>query len=100
MNKRRGNINRVTLALPWHSGFLNDSHCNRSSTEAGVLIAITDQGPFRRRYVSLVRGNSTSTIAIPPGEARTGLLIRWLLLRELAVPPQGIHVVVDYIIII
>ncbi|GBL78132.1 hypothetical protein AVEN_143417-1 [Araneus ventricosus] len=30
---------RSTLDLPKHPGHLNDSHCNSSSTEAGVLIA-------------------------------------------------------------
>ncbi|GBM91582.1 hypothetical protein AVEN_209410-1 [Araneus ventricosus] len=32
-------------ALPRHPGNLNDSRCNSSSTEAGVLVAITGHGP-------------------------------------------------------
>ncbi|GBL74867.1 hypothetical protein AVEN_243710-2-1, partial [Araneus ventricosus] len=31
--------------LPWHSGTLSDSRWNSSSTEAAVLIAITDHVP-------------------------------------------------------
>ncbi|GBM98709.1 hypothetical protein AVEN_117117-1 [Araneus ventricosus] len=31
-------------ALPKHPGSLNDSRCNSSSTEAGVLMAITRHG--------------------------------------------------------
>ncbi|GBM03684.1 hypothetical protein AVEN_22848-1, partial [Araneus ventricosus] len=33
-------VNRVTLVLPRHIG-----RCNRSSTQAGVVVTITDHGP-------------------------------------------------------
>ncbi|GBN90753.1 hypothetical protein AVEN_121820-1 [Araneus ventricosus] len=32
-------------ALPKHQGNLNDSLCNNSNTEAGVLMTITGDGP-------------------------------------------------------
>ncbi|GBL83635.1 hypothetical protein AVEN_196454-1 [Araneus ventricosus] len=38
-------LNRVTPLLPWHSGTLNDSRCNSSSTETGVIAAITGHRP-------------------------------------------------------
>ncbi|GBM31545.1 hypothetical protein AVEN_247240-1 [Araneus ventricosus] len=45
--------NGVTLGLPRHTGLLNDSPCNRSSTEAAALIAnrLATPDPSRRRYV-------------------------------------------------
>ncbi|GBM96632.1 hypothetical protein AVEN_15665-1 [Araneus ventricosus] len=40
-----GNQQTGYLALPCHPGLLNDSRCNSSSIEAGVLVAITGHGP-------------------------------------------------------
>ncbi|GBN26954.1 hypothetical protein AVEN_207967-1 [Araneus ventricosus] len=40
-----GCLNRVAPDLPCHSGFLSDSRCKNSSTEAGVLIDIINQCP-------------------------------------------------------
>ncbi|GBM38100.1 hypothetical protein AVEN_22252-1, partial [Araneus ventricosus] len=37
-------VNRITLVLTRHPGTLNDSRCTESSTEVGVLVAITGQG--------------------------------------------------------
>ncbi|GBL74742.1 hypothetical protein AVEN_243612-1 [Araneus ventricosus] len=38
-------VSRVTPVLPKRPGTLNDSRYNSSSTEAGVLVAITKHGP-------------------------------------------------------
>ncbi|GBL97255.1 hypothetical protein AVEN_84956-1 [Araneus ventricosus] len=75
-------LNRVILALPWHSGFLNDRHCNSSSTEAGVLIVIIDRS---RRKVTRLQ------LFLYPREARTRLLILRLLIREFAVPLGSLY---------
>ncbi|GBN28120.1 hypothetical protein AVEN_133656-1 [Araneus ventricosus] len=50
---RRDNLNRVTPALHWYPAFLNDSRCNGSSTEAGLL-AITGHSPTLPERGSLV----------------------------------------------
>ncbi|GBN18165.1 hypothetical protein AVEN_161684-1 [Araneus ventricosus] len=51
-------------ALSWHPGNLNDSFFNNSSTDAGVLVAITGHGPTR--YIqSLEEGTQPSPITIP-----------------------------------
>ncbi|GBM17461.1 hypothetical protein AVEN_193757-1 [Araneus ventricosus] len=39
------NLKWATPVLLWHPGILNDSRCNRSSTEAGVPVAITGHAP-------------------------------------------------------
>ncbi|GBL90161.1 hypothetical protein AVEN_135495-1 [Araneus ventricosus] len=38
-------ITFTELPPPCHQGFLNDSRCNSLSTEARVLIGVTDHGP-------------------------------------------------------
>ncbi|GBO30894.1 hypothetical protein AVEN_259627-1 [Araneus ventricosus] len=61
------NFKRVISILPWHSGTLNDSHCNSSTTESGVLVAITGHGPTRPEggtYYHLW-GNTTATTTVP-----------------------------------
>ncbi|GBN51689.1 hypothetical protein AVEN_242126-1 [Araneus ventricosus] len=61
------NFKRVISILPWHSGTLNDSHCNSSTTESGVLDAITGHGstsPEGRTYYHMW-GNTTATITVP-----------------------------------
>ncbi|GBN18908.1 hypothetical protein AVEN_103320-1 [Araneus ventricosus] len=78
------NYPRPTLASE-----INVSRCNISSAKAEVLVAITGHGPPRRYVLSLEEGNSTPTIIVPPGKARTRLLIRWLLIHVLMVPPAG-----------
>ncbi|GBL91482.1 hypothetical protein AVEN_136957-1 [Araneus ventricosus] len=77
--------NWITPALPWHPGPLNGSHCNISSTEAGVLAAIT--GHFQTPSGGRIQAPNT----IHAREARTRLLFRRLLIRVLAVSPGGIQ---------
>ncbi|CAL1272329.1 unnamed protein product [Larinioides sclopetarius] len=46
--------------LPWHPNNLNDSRCNSSNTEAGVLEAITGHGsnlPVRGVRITGITGN-------------------------------------------
>ncbi|GBN01326.1 hypothetical protein AVEN_24144-1 [Araneus ventricosus] len=62
------------------------------STEAGVLVA--NHLALARQLPKEVRtttggGTQSPTIAIPPGEASSCLLIRQQLIRVLAVPPSG-----------
>ncbi|GBL87703.1 hypothetical protein AVEN_81327-1 [Araneus ventricosus] len=38
------NLSKFIPVLPWYSGSLNDSRCNSSSTEVGVLAAIIGHG--------------------------------------------------------
>ncbi|GBM07805.1 hypothetical protein AVEN_33092-1 [Araneus ventricosus] len=88
--------NGVTPVLPKHPGTLNDSLCNSSRTEAGVLMAITRHGSTRLEggsYYLWRRGNSTSIIIIPQRGARTRLLILRLLIHILVVPPDGICII-------
>ncbi|GBM63490.1 hypothetical protein AVEN_205838-1 [Araneus ventricosus] len=56
-----------TLALPKHHGQLNDSRCNSSITEAGVLIAYHQA--TARPLPNDVRTITGPSITIPPGEA-------------------------------
>ncbi|GBL90443.1 hypothetical protein AVEN_135301-1, partial [Araneus ventricosus] len=71
-------------------GQLNDSRCNSSSTEAGVLVPITRPwpDPFRKRLSRTITGGGTRspTITMPTGEMSSCLLIRQLLIRGFAVP--------------
>ncbi|GBL98228.1 hypothetical protein AVEN_174041-1 [Araneus ventricosus] len=55
-------INSLTPVLPKHPGTLNDSRYNRSSTKAGVLVAITDHGPIPLVGDITGRGNTTSAL--------------------------------------
>ncbi|GBM93107.1 hypothetical protein AVEN_32034-1 [Araneus ventricosus] len=75
--------------MPLHPGHLNDSHCNCSSTGAGVLVSITGHGPTHPvggTYYQL-RRDPSPTITISTREERTRLLIQRLLIRELVVNP-------------
>ncbi|GBM31424.1 hypothetical protein AVEN_98518-1 [Araneus ventricosus] len=81
-----------TRALPKHPGHLNDSSCNSSSTEAGVLIAYhqATAQPLPKEVRTITGGRTQSpSITIPPKEASARLLIRRPLIREVAVPPRG-----------
>ncbi|GBN25252.1 hypothetical protein AVEN_263791-1, partial [Araneus ventricosus] len=76
-----------------HPRTLRDNSSNSSSTEVGVLVAITGHPtyvPQTRLLLYEVRtitggGNSTPTIIVPPGEVRPCLHIRRLLTHELPV---------------
>ncbi|GBN48189.1 hypothetical protein AVEN_268904-1 [Araneus ventricosus] len=70
------------------SGFLNDGRCNSSSTEAGVLVAITS--PEGGTYYHLWRDRIPSII-LSTWDARTCVIIRRLLKRVLVVIPGGRH---------
>ncbi|GBN60116.1 hypothetical protein AVEN_193033-1 [Araneus ventricosus] len=63
----------------------------RSETEIGVLTAISVHGrnPNEERPVIGVEVTQTHIITAPPGEARTRLLIRQLLIYVLMVPHLG-----------
>ncbi|GBM03314.1 hypothetical protein AVEN_142592-1 [Araneus ventricosus] len=57
-----------TPALPKHPGQLNDSHCNSSSTEAGVLKAYhqaTGRHPPKEVHTITGEGTHSPTITIP-----------------------------------
>ncbi|GBN18166.1 hypothetical protein AVEN_161685-1 [Araneus ventricosus] len=49
-------------ALSWHSGNLNDSYFNNSSTYAGVLLAITGHGLTVSKEVHTVTGGRDSAL--------------------------------------
>ncbi|GBN31172.1 hypothetical protein AVEN_247989-1 [Araneus ventricosus] len=60
-----------TPAMPKHSDHLNDSRCNSSYTEAGILIARPRPNPSRRRNVlSLVKGPNDPPLIYPQGKRR------------------------------
>ncbi|GBM02760.1 hypothetical protein AVEN_40826-1 [Araneus ventricosus] len=63
--------------MPKHPGHLNDSRCNSSSTETGVLVAnhLAMDGPLAKEVRTITGGGiQSSTITIPPGEAGSCLL--------------------------
>ncbi|GBM35157.1 hypothetical protein AVEN_56629-1 [Araneus ventricosus] len=92
LSSQRVNLKRVHTVLRRHSETLNDSRCNSSSTES-LCHHRPRPNPSRRRYaLSPVGRNSTPTAAISPGEEKTRLLIRDLLIRELVVSPRRRHV--------
>ncbi|GBM24762.1 hypothetical protein AVEN_182386-1 [Araneus ventricosus] len=71
---------------------LNDSRCNSSSTEAGVLIAYhqATARPLPKEVRTIAsEGTQSPAITIPPGEASTRLLIRRPLIRVLVVSSPG-----------
>ncbi|GBM09576.1 hypothetical protein AVEN_29428-1 [Araneus ventricosus] len=74
-------------------GSVNDNHCSSSSTEAGVLVAITGHGPtppVGGTYYHWWRDPS-SIITIPTRETRGRLLIRRPLTSEYSrCPPVGL----------
>ncbi|GBM16692.1 hypothetical protein AVEN_91112-1 [Araneus ventricosus] len=86
------------------SGHLNDSHCNSSSIEAGVLIAYHQAAvrPIPKEVRTITGGGThSSTITIPPGEASARLLILRPLIRVLASHPGGdshMKKVISYVI--
>ncbi|GBM84280.1 hypothetical protein AVEN_115469-1, partial [Araneus ventricosus] len=46
----------VNPFLPWHPVTLNNSRCNSSSTEVGVLMAITGRAPPLTRRIHSLEG--------------------------------------------
>ncbi|GBM49136.1 hypothetical protein AVEN_179745-1 [Araneus ventricosus] len=68
---------------------LNDSCCNSSSTEAGVLIAIKVHVPIPPVEICAVTGGRIqSPHYYTAGEVRTLLLIKWLLIQKFEVRGQ------------
>ncbi|GBL77168.1 hypothetical protein AVEN_12792-1 [Araneus ventricosus] len=69
-------------------GAWDNSRCDSSSTEVGVLLAIIGHGPIPPKEVVLSPegSNSTPTIGVATREARPRLLIRRLLIHKLVVP--------------
>ncbi|GBN81152.1 hypothetical protein AVEN_142448-1, partial [Araneus ventricosus] len=65
-------------ALPKDRGNMNDSLCNNSNTEAGVLMTITGDGltPLEGGSYYHWWRNPASRHCYTPGEARARLLIR------------------------
>ncbi|GBM45686.1 hypothetical protein AVEN_237923-1 [Araneus ventricosus] len=69
--------NRATPALPLHPGFLNDSRCNSSSIEAGVLVAFTGHDPTppeRSTYYHWWRVTRPPLLLYPPGKREPAYL--------------------------
>ncbi|GBO04797.1 hypothetical protein AVEN_103896-1 [Araneus ventricosus] len=62
------------------------------STEAGVIVGnhLATARPLPKEVRTITgRGTKGPTIAIPPGEVSSCLLIRQQLIRVFAVPPRG-----------
>ncbi|GBO06560.1 hypothetical protein AVEN_116542-1 [Araneus ventricosus] len=78
-------LNGVTPGLPKQTGPLNESCHNSLSTEAGVLVVITDHGPIHPVGGTYYHWWEVTRIAIPPGEASARLLIRRPLIHVLVV---------------
>ncbi|GBM24683.1 hypothetical protein AVEN_46184-1 [Araneus ventricosus] len=82
-------VNHVTPILHRHPGTLNDSRCNSSSIEAGVLTAITGHGqnpPDGGTYYHCREVTQPPPLLYPRPEARTLLLLRLLIIHVLVVP--------------
>ncbi|GBL95166.1 hypothetical protein AVEN_253505-1 [Araneus ventricosus] len=83
---------RIYLALPKHPGYLNDSRCNSSNTEAVVLVAY-HQATARLlpKEVRTITGGGIQcpSIIIPAGGASARLLIRRPFIHVLSVHPRG-----------
>ncbi|GBM21057.1 hypothetical protein AVEN_5770-1 [Araneus ventricosus] len=94
MDKRgQGYLKRVTPPFRSIRLKLNESRCNSSSTEAGVLVAIIGHCPTsRRRYVNTITGAGTHaprSLLYPRPGTRNHLLIWRLLIHVLVMPPRG-----------
>ncbi|GBO35707.1 hypothetical protein AVEN_182999-1 [Araneus ventricosus] len=71
-----------------HPGHLNDSRCNRSSTEAGVLLTCHGPAPPEGgRYYHWCR-DSEPHCTIPPGEASSCLPIRHIYSAPVGFAPR------------
>ncbi|GBO16812.1 hypothetical protein AVEN_61164-1 [Araneus ventricosus] len=69
VNHRLLTVNRLPLSDRGIQGHVNDSHCNSTSTEAGVLTAITDHSPTPPEGGTHCHRGRGRAIIVPPGEA-------------------------------